>query len=155
MNPNNGRSPGNGRRRLKDFLRQLRVLTPGALVRWNTIAAIIEILLGKLKVGMIYNRTFARPWELKDYEIKPGSALTIIRRLVKLNILEPLDRKVEPPEVQLSKNGLLKLNEELEIWHEVFRLTNGFLLERPMLQVLGERLDELQRLIEGTEESQS
>ncbi len=143
------------RKRLKELLEQLKVLTSGALVRWDIIAGIIEILIGKLMDGMEYNKTYIRPWELNKYEIKPGSALSTIRILVNLRVLAPLDKKVEPPEVNFSAEGLQKLKKDIEAWDEIFKLTKGYLLERPALQVLRERLNVLNGLIKRTKESQS
>lgn len=146
------------RRKIKDLLKQLKVLTPGALVRWDVLVAVIEILIEKLKQGMGYEHTWVRPWELKEYEIRSVTAHKTIGMFYKLRIVRPLDRRtgrIIPPEIQVSDNGIKIIRKELGVWDEIFKLTVGYILDRSALQVLRQRLDELDRLIKRSNEKQT
>jgi hypothetical protein len=145
-------------RRKKDLLKQLKVLTPSALVRWDCLAAIINILIIRLKEETNYGRAWVRPWELKEYEVKSVTAHNLIGTFCKLDVLQPLDKRIKrivPPEVQISKNGITIIRGEIDLWNEVFRLTRGYILDRLAIQVLRERLDELDRLINGSNKKQA
>jgi len=145
------------RRRMNDLLKQLKVLTPGALVKWNALVSIFDILINKLKEGRNYSRTWVRPWELKDYEIRSTTVHNTIRLLCKLQVLEPLEqlrRKKVPSEIRMSRNGMLMIEKEIKTWEEIFGLTSGYVLERPAIQVLRQRFYELDGLIQGSEEQQ-
>jgi len=146
------------RRKISELLQELKVLTPGALVRWNVLVAMIDILITRLKQGMDYEHCWVRPWQLKEYEIKPGMAHSTIRMLYDLSMVVPLDKLTKrevPPEVQISNKGMEIIKYEIEIWEELFKLTKGYILERPALQVLRERLYELDGLIERSDEKQT
>jgi len=138
------------RRKVNELLGELRILSPESVAkRWRVIEMMLKLLIEKVKMGMKYERTYIRPWEIK---VKGRTSVyNIVEMLVDFvpPILEPLEpiRIVKPPETHFTKNGVSILKNETEIWNEIFKLTDEYDMLKPLVQILRERLDEIDRYV--------
>jgi len=140
------------RRKINNLLKQLQVLTPGAILRWRIIDAMSKLLLEKRDREFPYELAFIRHKDLSNKIRDKTGVWNVVRMLVdfKPQILKRLDEVEKPPQTHFSTDGILFLKHEIEIWNEIFQLTDEYDLLRPLVQVLSQRLDEIDRYIQGS-----
>jgi len=139
-------------RKIKNLSEQLKVLTPEATLRWRILDMMLKLLLEKRDRKIAYEFGFIRNKDLVRKIRKPTSVDSVVRMLLqfKPQILKPLDPEEDPPQTHFSIDGILFLKHEIEIWNEIFRLTDEYDLLRPLVQILSQRLDEVDRYIQGS-----
>ncbi len=113
---------------------------------------ILKLLLEKRDRNFPYELAYIRNRDLVRKIKKPTSVGNVVRMLLSFQpqILNPLDEKEEPSQIQFTKNGVLILKDETEVWREIFRLTDEYDLLKPLVQVLSQRLDEVYRYFNGS-----
>lgn len=139
------------RRKVKNLLKQLKVLTDGAMLRWRIIDMILKLLLEKHDRKFPNKLAYVRNKDLVGKIRKPTSVGNVISMLLLLKYLVPLDEKEDPPQTHFTKSGVLMLKHETEIWNEIFTLTDEYDLLKPLIQILSQRLDEIHRYIQGSD----
>jgi len=140
------------RRKISELLGELRILTPGSVsTRWRIIDIMLKLLLVKVEEGMEYRDSYLRPWEINAKVRRPTSVSNLIRMLVNFTpqILKPLDpRAVEwGPETHFTRDGVLILKHEVEIWNEIFKITDEYDFLKPLVQMFSQRLNEINRYV--------
>jgi hypothetical protein len=151
-------SPYNNRRKLKELIEGLIVLTPrSVLARWRILDAILILLINKLKKGQKYKLDYIEQYEISSIVKKPSSIHNNVRVLIKIGVLSKMDPFEEKhPKVQINHpNGFSILAREFDTWEQIFSLTHEYDLLRPLLKILRERFDELDRLVHGPEPKQA
>lgn len=141
------------RRKIKRLLDQLLVFTPESVTaRWRIVDMISKLLLEKHDRKIPYVLAYIRNTDLVNKIRKPTSVGNVVRMLLRFQpqILIPLDPKESPPQTHFSIDGVLVLKDEIGIWNEIFRLTDEFDLLKPLVQILSQRLDEIDRYIQGS-----
>lgn len=140
------------RRKINVLLKQIKIFTPGAILRWRIIGMIFKLLLEKRDRKIPYEYAYIRNKDLVRKIRKPTSVGSVVRMLLRFKppILSPLDEKEEPPQTHFSIDGVLMLKDETEIWNEIFSLTDEYDLLKPLVQILRQRLDEIDRYIQGS-----
>jgi hypothetical protein len=144
------------RRETKRLLKQLEVLTEGAILRWRIVDMIATLLLEKQERKIPYRMAFVRNKDLVRKIPKPTGVGNVVSMLLlsRPPILVPLDEEEDPPQTHFSIDGILVLKQEVEIWNEIFRLSNEYDLLKSLVQILGQRLDEVDRYIQGPDENE-
>lgn len=146
------------RRKINEFLEKLRILTPDSVnIRWRTIDTILRLLLEKRDRKISYRKAYIRNKDVVRKIRKPTSVDNIVRMLLNFRpqILEPLDEIERPPQTHFSANGILTLEHEIGIWNEIFSVTDEYDLLKPLIQVLSQRLDEIDRYMQGSDINES
>ncbi len=145
------------RRETKRLLKQIKFLTEGAMLRWRVVDMIGILLLEKQQRKIPYDKAFIRNKDLVRKIPKPtGVGNTIgMLLLAKPRILSPLDEEEDPPQTHFSVDGILTLKGELEVWNEISRLTNEYDLLKPLVKMLSQRLDKIDRYMQGSDENET
>jgi hypothetical protein len=104
-----------------------------------------------------YGKAYIRNKDIVREIHRPTSVDNVVRMLLNFRprILEPLDDIETPPQTHFSAEGILMLKHEIGIWNEIFNQTDEYDLLKPLIQILSQRLDEIDRYMQRSDIKES
>lgn len=96
------------RKKIKKLLKQFRIFTPDAMLRWRIVDMLAKLLLEKRNREIAYDLAYIRNRDLVRKIRKPTSVGNVVRMLIRSKpkqILVALDEKEAPPQIHFTKNG--------------------------------------------------
>lgn len=143
----------NPRHTVNRLLREIKILTAESVsVRWRVIDTLLKLLLDKRERNFDYSHAYVRNRDIVRKVRRPTSVKNVIEMLIKFKpqVIKPLDKVEKPPQVQFTKNGILLLKREIQTWNKIFEVTDEYDLLKPLVQILSQRLDEVDRYFQGS-----
>lgn len=123
-------------RKTKNLLKQLRILTPDALVRFDIIVSMLKISIR----GQKEDRPYRRARELFTWHMSRSYIYRTIDLLLKESVIESYDPEWPHDRFKFTDKGKHFLKKEIMIWGDIRKL-------RPISKILSFGIEKVTELL--------